>query len=76
MRQQLERHYFEKLPRMKVPALGNITPIQAAKTESGRRKLADLIEYYDRTQDLDKSGRPKVDFDRLRRMFGLPARKH
>ena len=30
MRQHLERHYFEKLPRMKVPALGNITPIQAA----------------------------------------------
>jgi hypothetical protein len=76
MRQHLERHYFEKLPRMKVPALGNITPIQAAKTEAGRRKLAELVDYYDRMQDLDKSGRPKVDFDRLRRMFGLPPRSH
>ncbi len=74
MRAYLEHHYFEELPLAKVPALGNITPVQAAKTETGRRKLADLIDYYDRMQALDKSGRPKIDFDRLRLKFGLPAK--
>jgi hypothetical protein len=76
LRQHMEKHYFERWPRQKVPALGNITPLQAAKTEEGRRKLADLLDYYDRRQDANPTGRPKVDFDRLRHMLGLPARSH
>jgi hypothetical protein len=73
---QLERHYFEKWPRQKVPLLGNITPLEAAKTEKGRRKLTDLLDYFDRIQDADPAGQPRIDFDRLRRILGLPARSH
>ena len=73
---QLERHYFEKWPRQKVPLLGNITPLEAAKTEKGRRKLTDLLDYFDRIQDADPTGQPRIDFDRLRRILGLPARSH
>jgi len=59
---------------LKVPALGNLTPLQAAKTETGRRKLADLLDYFDRIQNTHPDGKPKVDFDKLRRLLGLPAK--
>jgi len=74
LRKHKEHHYFEKWPRQKVPALGNITPLQAAKSEAGRRKLIDLLDYYDRMQDTDPSDQPKVDFDRLRLMLGLAVK--
>lgn len=74
LRKHKEHHYFEKWPRQKVPALGNITPLQAAKSEAGRRKLIDLLDYYDRMQDTDPSDQPKVDFDILRRRLGLPVK--
>lgn len=74
LRKHKEHHYFERWPRQKVPALGNITPLQAAKTEAGRRKLIDLLDYYDRMQDADPSEQPKVDFDRLRLMLGLAVK--
>jgi hypothetical protein len=69
-----EDHYFKKWPSEKVPALGGLTPLQAAKTEKGRRKLTDLLDYFDRIQDADPTGQPRIDFDRLRRMLGLPAK--
>lgn len=71
LRRHMEKHYFEKWPRQKVPMLGNVTPLQAAKTEKGRRKLTDLLDYYDRIQDRDPARQPKIDFDKLRRMLGL-----
>jgi hypothetical protein len=71
-----EHYYFEKWPRAKVPALGNITPIQAAKTEAGRRKLEDLLEYYERLQDAQEPAkhRPKLDLNKLRSLLGLPPK--
>jgi len=71
-----EHHYFEKWPQTKVPALGNITPLQAAKTEEGRRKLEDLIEYYERLQDAQDPSRhqPKLDLNKLRALVGLPLK--
>ena len=74
LRQYMEKHYFEKWPRERVPALGNLTPLQAAKTEKGREKLQSLLDYYDRMQDGTPATRPRVDFNKLRRMFGLPPR--
>lgn len=74
LREYREKHYFEKWPRQKVPMLGNLTPLQAAKTEKGRKKLLDLLEYFDRMQDVQPAEEPRVDFDRLRRMLGLPSR--
>ena len=46
----------------------------STKTEAGRRKLIDLLDYYDRMQDTDPSDQPKVDFDRLRLMLGLAVK--
>lgn len=74
IRKHLERHYFKEWPRMKIPALGGLTPLQAAKTESGRAKLKALLDDFDRTQEARTSARPRVDFDRLRRLLGLPPK--
>jgi hypothetical protein len=73
-RRHLEYHYFQKWPRERVPMLGNVTPLQAAKTEKGRQKLVELLEYYDRMQDAQPADEPRVDFNRLREMLGLPPR--
>lgn len=75
LRQEKERHYFGKWLRMKVPAIGNVTPLQAAKTEEGRRKLTDLLDFYDRRQDAEPD-QPRIDFGKLRHMLGLPAKSH
>jgi hypothetical protein len=69
-----EDHYFKKWPNEKVPALGGLTPLQAAKTEIGREKLNTLLDYYDRMQDSTPPPQVRVDFDRLRRMLGLPPK--
>jgi hypothetical protein len=69
-----EHYYFKKWPHEKIPALGGIMPIEAAKTETGRRKLKDLIEFYERTQNAARDEAPRLDFDRLRRMLGLPPK--
>ena len=66
-----EDHYFKKWPNEKVPALGGLTPLQAAKTEKGREKLSALLEYYDRMQDATPPPQVRIDLDRLRRMLGL-----
>ncbi len=76
MRQYLEHHYLDRWPREKIPALGNVTPLQAAKTEAGRKRLADLIDHCERTQGRGRSGQPSFDFDRLRLKMGLPAKRH
>jgi len=57
--------------RQRIPALGNITPPQASKTEKGRKKLRDLIDFIERSDAAREEHGPKVDFDVLRRMLGL-----
>jgi hypothetical protein len=74
LRNYLEKHYFEKWPREKVPALGNLTPLQAAKTEKGREKLDALLDYYDRVQEGKSGTLPRVDINRLRRLLGFPPK--
>ena len=74
IRKHLEHHYFKEWPRMKIPALGGITPIQAAKTENGRAKLKALLDDIERMEKAAASTKPKVDVDRLRRMLGLPPK--
>lgn len=74
LRKHQEYYYFKKWPGQKIPALGGLTPLEAAKTEEGRQKLKKLLDDYDRWQDAAPSSRPRVDFDALRRMLGLPPR--
>jgi hypothetical protein len=44
LRQHLDRHYWETLD-LPVPALGNKTPRQAAKTKGGRKQVIDWLKY-------------------------------
>jgi hypothetical protein len=76
LRKHQEHYYFKKWPGQRVPALGGITPLEAAKTEEGRRKLKKLLDDYDRWEDAVPSSRPRMDFDALRRMLGLPPKAH
>ncbi len=76
LRKDQEHYYFKQWPGQKVPALGGLTPLAAAKTDEGRRKLKELLDNYDRWQEAAPSHRPRMDFDRLRRMLGLPPRAH
>jgi hypothetical protein len=54
----------------KVPALGNRTPRQAAKTARGRERLAALLADFARTAERDPSG-VRPDVEALRRKLGL-----
>lgn len=74
LRKQMEHHYFKKWPRQKVPMLGGLTPLEAVKTEAGRRKLEDLFALYERYRDQAREGVPTPDLDRLRRSIGLPSK--
>lgn len=76
LRKQLEAYYFKRWPGQKAPGLGGLTPLEAAETEEGRRKIKELLDNYDRWQDAAPSSRPRMDFDALRRMLGLPPRAH
>jgi len=76
VKKNLEHHYFHKWPRMKLPALGGLTPIQAAKREKERVKLEALIDDIERKQHAPSSKMPKIDINRLRRLLGLPAKSN
>ncbi len=76
LRKQKEHYYFKRWPGQKVPALGGLTPLEAAKTEEGRRKLKELLDSYDRWQETTPALSPRMDFDALRRMLGLPPKAH
>jgi hypothetical protein len=71
IKKNLEYHYFIKWPKMKIPALGGLSPLQAARSKKDRVKLEALIEDIGRMQDASKPGRPQIDIDRLRRILGL-----
>ncbi len=74
VREHLERHYFKDWPRMKLPALGGLTPLQAAKTAAGRAKLEAVLDDIDHIEEGWTSAVPKIDIDRLRRILGLPPK--
>jgi len=74
IKKNLEHHYFNEWPKTKLPALGGLTPLQAAKREKKRPKLEALIDDIDRMQNAPTSKMPKIDTDKLRRLLGLPAK--
>lgn len=74
IKKNLEHHYFNKWPRTKIPALGGLTPLQAARSDKGRAGLEALIDDIDRMQNSPASKMPKIDIDRLRRLLGLPVK--
>lgn len=71
LKKHLEHHYLTVWPKTKIPALGGLSPLQAAKSEKGRAKLAALIDDLERSQNNPASGMPKIDIDKLRKLCGL-----
>lgn len=76
MKTQLEHHYFVEWPEAKMPALDGATPLKAVKDEHLRPKVIALIEDLEKMQDSPESNMPEIDFDRLRKILGLPPRAH
>jgi hypothetical protein len=63
LQQMQQNYYLNEWITQRVPALGNISPKQAAKTESGRKKLEQLLNEFESMQE----NKPvKVDFNLVR----------
>ena len=62
--------YYSKWLRMKVPALGNMTPSEASKTAEGRRKLEELLKMAENEAERS-GGKLKPPVAKLRKALGL-----
>jgi hypothetical protein len=71
LKKHLEHHYFNEWPKTKIPALGGLSPRQAARSKKGREKLEALIDDIERNQNSPKTDMPKIDIDKLRQLCGL-----
>jgi hypothetical protein len=69
LRNMMEKHW-ETWPEQKIPALGNKTPRQAAKTALGREQLEALFLLYESYAG-GTPGVPQPDVRQLRSMLGL-----
>lgn len=74
IRKNLENHYFNEWPKTKLPALGSLSPLQAAQKEKERPKLEALIDDLERMQNAPTAKMPKIDINKLRRLLGLPVK--
>jgi hypothetical protein len=66
------RRHWETWLDDKVPALGNLTPRQAAKTPLGRERLEALLAEFAWRQDASPTNLIKMDVGWIRRQLGLP----
>lgn len=69
---ELNREYWSKWFDIPVPALNNMTPRDAAKTEEGRDLLSSLLLYYEQQNEKSKDNLLRVDVEMLKRELGLP----
>jgi hypothetical protein len=69
LRSMMEKHW-QTWPDQKIPALGNKTPRQAAKTALGREQLEALFLLYE-SYTGKAQGVPQPDTRQLRSMLGL-----
>lgn len=71
----LERHYANLLDEP-VPALGNITPRQAAKTAKGRQKLVNWLKYLENSAAKDMSSMGGYDLTWMWSELGIAGLRH
>ncbi|MDG7018873.1 MAG: SEC-C domain-containing protein [Nitrososphaerota archaeon] len=64
--------YYSEWLRMKVPALGNMTPSEASKTAEGRRKLEELLKMAENEAERS-GGKLKPPVAKLRKVLGLTS---
>lgn len=65
--------YYEKWMHTKVPALGNVTPVEASKTEDGRKKLEEILRVAENESERS-GGTLKPPTANLRKELGLQPR--
>lgn len=72
MKQQAEDYYYREWVHTKIPALGNKTPLQAAKSDRGRAQLEALLAKFEENQKRQDPDDPfRFDIGELRRILGL-----
>lgn len=74
IRRMMEAHW-ENWYREKIPALGNLTPLQAAKDPDGRELLESLLLEYAQKDGDQENPALRPDIPALRKRLGLPARE-
>lgn len=71
LRKKAEDYYHNDWMKQKIPALGYKTPIEAVKTEEGRRQTEVLLLGLEKMQQAMNGEFYKVDVDGLRKKLGL-----
>jgi hypothetical protein len=74
LRKMMEAHW-ENWYREKIPALGNRTPLQAAKRKDGRELLESLLIEYARRDGIPENPLLQPDLAAMRKRLGLPAKE-
>lgn len=74
LKPELEAYFTERWLKEKIPALGNRTPGEAAKSPEGRKQLKDLLDYIE-NQDarLPAGGIGGFNVDKMRERFGIKS---
>ncbi len=67
----LEEKIFSSWVKEKIPALGGQTPVQAAKSETGREKLKQLLDEMENLYARSPSPMNRFDVDKLRKRLGM-----
>jgi hypothetical protein len=70
LRNLIEAHW-EAWYNQPVPALKNMTPLQAAKTKSGRERLEALLLEFENIEERSPSSAPRPDIAEMRKRLGL-----
>ena len=69
---QFMRKHSEKWLKDKIPALDGRTPLQAVKTEEGKRKVIELLKSFENIEEHNrKEGRPFYDMSWMWERMGL-----
>lgn len=69
---QFMQKHSEKWLKEKIPALDGKTPLQAVKTDEGRKKVAELLKFFENSEEHNKrEGRPFYDLSWMWDRLGL-----
>jgi len=71
LHKQLHDYYHKSWIKQKIPALGDITPYAAAKTQEGRKLLKKLLDGIEENQNRSPDNAGKIDINELRQKLKL-----
>jgi len=72
MQPQIEKMFADRWVSERIPALGNLTPVQAAATPASRKKLIDLLDSFEyQNANLPPGMMGGFNVDKMRKRLGL-----